>query len=93
MTLYEQMKDAASQIGETGLDIIDKLKPKKYTAKYDNKTHLGLIAQEVKELLPDLDVASGEEGSLALRYEELTTILIKSVQELKKEIDELKENK
>ena len=47
----------------------------------------------MKELLPDLDVASGEEGSLALRYEELTTILIKSVQELKKEIDELKENK
>ena len=76
-----------------GLDVIDKLKPKKYIAKYDNKTHLGLIAQDVKKLLPDLDVASGKEGSLALRYEELTAILIKSVQELKKEIDELKENK
>ena len=76
-----------------GLAVINKLKPKKYIAKYDNKIHLGLIAQDVKKLLPDLDIASGKEGSLALRYEELTAILIKSVQELKKEIDELKENK
>ena len=47
----------------------------------------------MKEVLPDLDVASGKEGSLALRYEELTAILIKSVQELKTEIDKLKEDK
>ena len=76
-----------------GLDIIDKLKPKEYTADYDNKRHIGLIAQDVKKLLPDLDVASGKEGTLGLRYEELTAILIKSIQELKEEIRELKENK
>jgi hypothetical protein len=76
-----------------GLDVIDKLKPKEYTADYDNKRHIGLIAQDVKELLPDLDVASGKEGTLGLRYEELTAILIKSVQELKQEINDLKENR
>ena len=76
-----------------GLDVVDKLKPKQYTFKQDQTERLGLIAQDVKEVLPDLDVVVGEEGTYSMRYESFIPILIKSIQELKKEIDELKENK
>jgi len=76
-----------------GLDVVDKLKPKQYTFKQDQTERLGLIAQDVKEVLPDLDVVVGEEGTYSMRYESFIPILIKSIQELKKEIEELKENK
>ena len=76
-----------------GLNVIDQLKPKQYTFKRDKSERLGLIAQDVKEILPDLDVVVGKEGSYSMRYESFIPILIKSIQELKKEIDKLKENK
>jgi hypothetical protein len=55
------------------------------------KTHYGLIAQEVKEIYPDL-VYSNAEGTLAINYTGLIPLLIESVKELKAEIEELKSN-
>jgi hypothetical protein len=62
-----------------------------YDEKSDlfQKMHYGLIAQEVKEIYPDL-VYSNTEGTLAINYTELIPLLIESVKELKAEIDELK---
>jgi hypothetical protein len=76
-----------------GLNVIDQLKPKQYTFKQDKSERLGLIAQDVKEILPDLDVVVGKEGTYSMRYESFIPILIKSIQELKTEIDKLKEDK
>ena len=50
--------------------------------------HYGLIAQELKELYPEL-VVEGADGFLSVNYIELIPILIKSVQELKAKVDAL----
>ena len=52
------------------------------------KTHYGLIAQELQDIFPDL-VYEGEDGYLSINYIELIPILIKSVQELKAKVDAL----
>ena len=48
--------------------------------------HYGLIAQELKEVYPDLVVES-QDGYLAINYLEIIPLLIRSVQELKAELD------
>ena len=50
---------------------------------------VGVVAQDVEAVLPEL-VATREDGSKAVRYERLCAVLIESVKELKKEIEELK---
>jgi len=58
------------------------------------RTHYGLIAQEVKEALGDVDfggyVHDEETDTLALRYDQFISPLIKAIQELKAENDSLK---
>ncbi len=49
--------------------------------------HYGLVAQELKEIYPDLVVES-QDGYLAINYLEIIPLLIRSVQELKAELDE-----
>ena len=48
--------------------------------------HYGLVAQELKEIYPDLVVES-QDGYLAINYLEIIPLLIRSVQELKAELD------
>ena len=54
--------------------------------------HYGLIAQELKEIYPEL-VEEAPDGYLSINYIELIPILIKSVQELKAKVDELEANR
>lgn len=56
-----------------------------------NNKHYGLIAQELKEIYPDLVVES-QDGYLAINYLEIIPLLIRSVQELKAELDASKGN-
>ena len=51
--------------------------------------HYGLSAQELQEIYPDI-VRKGEDGILGVNYVELVPILIRSIQELKAELDEVK---
>ena len=92
-----------------GLDFIKDLRPVSYDWKDKkenkiNQTHYGLIAQEVLESLKKHGIDSIEDfGGIShdgdpehfygARYGEFVPILIKAVQELKTEIDKLKENK
>ena len=48
--------------------------------------HYGLVAQELQEIYPDLVVES-QDGFLAINYLEIIPLLIRSVQELKAELD------
>lgn len=52
-------------------------------------THFGLIAQELQTIYPELIRADGN-GYLSVNYVELIPILIRSIQELKTEVDALK---
>lgn len=51
--------------------------------------HFGLIAQELMTIYPEL-VTEGSDGYYAVNYLEIIPLLIKSIQELKAEVDELK---
>ena len=55
----------------------------------DDRIHYGVSAQQLKELFPEL-VVEGQDGYLAVNYQELIPMLICSVQQLQKELDALK---
>tara|TARA_Y100000768_G_scaffold93287_1_gene67429 strand:+ start:1920 stop:6392 length:4473 start_codon:yes stop_codon:yes gene_type:complete len=49
----------------------------------------GVIAQEIKEVMPEL-VDTRDNGYLAVKYDKIVPLLIESIKELKREIEELK---
>ena len=53
------------------------------------RRHYGVSAQELQQIYPDL-VVEGQDGYLTVNYVELVPILIRSIQELKQELDEVK---
>lgn len=53
------------------------------------KKHFGVIAQELQSLFPEL-VEEGQDGYLKVNYVELIPLLIRGIQELKEELNELK---
>lgn len=57
------------------------------TAK--KQLHYGLSAQELQQIYPDL-VIEGQDGYLGVNYVEMVPILIRSIQELKAELDEVR---
>ena len=78
-----RMKKDVRMIGY-GLREIMTLKPAsfKWESGNDRSTHLGLIAQEVANIVPEAVVApDSEDGYLGMRYSELIPVLIKAIQE------------
>jgi len=53
------------------------------------KNDVGVIAQEIEKVLPQV-VATREDGIKAVKYDRIVALLIESIKELKKEIEELK---
>jgi len=92
-TAYNTSSDARLKdiTGEArGLEVINELNPVAYDWKADGKSDEGLIAQEVKELVPNA-VSETEDGYYQMDYSKLVTPLIKAVQEQQKQIEELKQ--
>ncbi len=75
-----------------GLETIMKLNPKQYDWKKDETHDIGFIAQEVEKIIPEIvkDKKHFDKEIKTLDYEKLTAVLIKAVQELKQEIEDLK---
>lgn len=67
-----------------------KLKPVSFAFKANGKESLGMIAQDVEKIYPQL-VTQAPNGFKAVNYDGLVSPLIGSVQELKKDNDELRE--
>lgn len=61
----------------------------KHRQETEQQRHFGVLAQELKEIYPEL-VSEGQDGYLGVNYMELIPILIRSIQELKAELDEVK---
>ena len=58
----------------------------------DDKTHTGVLAQEVMEVLPEV-VHGSEDTTYSVAYGNMVGLLIEAIKELKLEIDELKKSK
>ena len=90
-TTYNTSSDARLKdvTGEArGLEVINELNPVAYNWKADGKADEGLIAQEVKEIVPNA-VTGSEEDYYQMDYSKLVTPLIKAIQEQQEQIDAL----
>jgi hypothetical protein len=74
-----------------GLDAVLGLKPKRYNMDFQNdgdEKQVGLVAQEVKEHIPQAFEQS--EDFIGINYNVIIVTLVNAIQELKAEIDQLK---
>ena len=79
LSLFED-KEAAAKAEHLAKQEIERLAGQK---------HYGLSAQELQKIYPDL-VRESQDGKLGVNYVELVPILIRSIQELKQELDAVK---
>jgi hypothetical protein len=95
-------KKLKTNINDTKYGLSDILKLRgvdfNWKEKFEGKRDVGFIAQEVQEIIPELvkEVDSlGEnvgDTHLTVDYAKVVPILVESIRELKKEIDDLKSN-
>jgi hypothetical protein len=83
-----RLKENISPI-QSGLSIIEQLKPVRFDYIKGDKKQAGFIAQEVEEVLPDI-VTKGEDGMLGMKTESIIPYLVKAIQEQQEEINTLK---
>ena len=79
---------------ESALDKVMKLQGVTFDWKQNDnilsiKQDIGFIAQDVKEVIPEL-VRENEDGMLSMRHQGIAPILLEAIKELKAEIEELK---
>ena len=83
--------DGSSKDGT--LDKIRKINGVFFDWKDNQKTYsgrdVGLIAQEVEEILPEV-VSSRESGGKAIRYEKIVPLLVECIKDLSSQIQDLK---
>lgn len=71
------------------LDKIERLEGVSFTWKKNGVEEIGLIAQDVEKVLPELVVTS-EDGLKAVKYGNIVALLIEAVKEQQAEINELR---
>ena len=74
-----------------GLKDVLMLQPVRYDWKDNSgKNKIGLIAQEVKKIVPEVVVGDETKENLGMNYAELVPVLINSIKEMQAEIDAMK---
>ena len=86
----ERLKDNIQTL-ESGLDKVNQLRGVTYLR--DEKENIGVVAQEVEKILPQIVLTADDEmGTKSVDYSRLTAVLIEAVKELSQKIEKL-ENK
>jgi hypothetical protein len=75
---------------EYGLNAVMQLQSRMYETKFGGQTDVGLIAEEVALVIPELTIFNKEQQPDSVSYDKFTSVLIKAIQELKAEVDSLK---
>jgi len=83
----ERLKEDVRTL-EDSLDIIKRLRGVSFILKNTKKPSLGLIAQEVQEVLPSL-VYQGPDEMLSVAYANMVGVLIEAVKELSDRVEQL----
>nr|WP_275362258.1 tail fiber domain-containing protein [Xenorhabdus bovienii] len=90
----KRSKENIEKISDAGQKL-SKLSGYTYTVSDDNNNSsrsAGLIAQEVQDILPEA-VTKDEKGLLRLNYNSVIGLLVESVKDLQKQVDDLKNNR
>ena len=76
-----------------GLAEVMKLNPVGYNwiDPGDTKNKIGLIAQDVKKIIPEVVVGDEQKEKLGMNYAEMVPVLINAIKELNKEVTDLEE--
>jgi hypothetical protein len=87
-----RLKKDIVDIEDTEIDDMDKLHPVTYSWKDDkhNKKHYGFIAQDVQKIYPHLTETKIMGEYLTINYNELIPVMVKQIQNLKKELEDVK---
>ena len=84
------VESEGDELDEEGAMLLgSKLQVNNGLLKMSQQKHYGLSAQEIREIYPDV-VRESQDGTLGVNYIELVPILIRSIQELKAELDNVK---
>jgi hypothetical protein len=83
--LFKKGGDAIQKMDERG-NLVQTVSEDIITGIDPDQRHYGLSAQELQNIYPDL-VRKDADGTLGINYVELVPILIRSIQELKEELD------
>lgn len=74
-----------------GLNDLMKLRPVAYSWNSDlQSAKIGLIAQEVQKVIPEVVSGRADEQLLGMNYAELVPVLINAIKDLKKEVEDLR---
>jgi hypothetical protein len=74
---------------QNALDTVLKLRGVSFKWKDNDYPSIGLIAQEVEEIIPEL-VSTDEFGEKSIAYSNIIGLLIESIKDIKEEINQLK---
>lgn len=77
---------------ENGLELVDQLRGVWYNKLGSEERKVGVIAQEVEEVLPEV-VHTDPAGMKSVDYGKMVGVLIEAIKDLKAEVEELKANK
>jgi len=87
--LKENIIDATPKLAD-----LMKVKVRNYNLKGETNKQLGVISQELEEIFPNMIIESTNMGEnmkiKGIKYSVFVPMLIKAIQELKAEVDELK---
>jgi hypothetical protein len=75
---------------QNSLDKILQLQGVEYDRTDQEKHEIGMVAQEVEKVIPDL-VKENSEGIKILEYQNLTSVLVEAIKEQQEQINSLKE--
>ena len=84
----ERLKSDIAPI-DNALDIVLGLEGKRYIK--DGKEQIGVIAQQVEKILPEVVTTPEGDGYKSVNYGNMVAVLIEAIKEQQKQIDELKE--
>ena len=77
---------------ESPLEKISKLRGVSYNLIENNEPSIGMIAEEVNEIFPELVSKDDNGNPQAMSYTRMTAVLLEAVKELTKEVKELKKS-
>jgi hypothetical protein len=92
-TSFTSLSDASKKENVTRIDnaleITQQLEGVRFDWKDTHEPSLGLIAQDVEKILPEL-VETSDDGTKSVSYGNIIGVLIEAIKEQQKQIDELK---
>ena len=77
---------------DNSLEKVSKLRGVEFNKIGDNKKSIGVIAQEIEKVIPEV-VKEDDKGMKSVAYGNISGLLIEAIKELKAEIEELKKYK